>query len=74
MNGSKLYLIAQGEDIQLQTFPTRPAHDYELANDFATLIGFRTVLTAGQDYDYTVYLVPEGEYGKQKPVNPIAQW
>lgn len=74
MNGHKLYLKAEGEGIELTTFSTKPAHDYEASNDDATLVGFTSVLPAGARTEYTVYLVPEAVYGTEKPINPIKEW
>ena len=74
MNGDRLFVVVEGEGIKLQTFSTKADNEFEASNEFATLIGFSANLTSGSRSVFSVYLIPEEDYGTQRPLPEIKRW
>ncbi|AFK01570.1 heparinase II/III family protein [Emticicia oligotrophica DSM 17448] len=66
-NGKKLILkVIQPANKTIQTWSTKPPHDYDAANDGTILVGFEANLSPNTNSTLEVQLIPEGAKTKSK--------
>ncbi len=75
LNGEKLLMIVDGNDIKIQTWSSAPQHFYDEPNSGTILVGFTARLSPSMQSSYTVYLVPqEVKSAVTQNIKPLKNW
>ena len=75
LNGEKMIVKVIGKEVELQTWPTDPPHDYDEPNPGTVLFGFTCTLKPSEKADISVFLIPEAEYKNiHYNLQPLNKW
>jgi hypothetical protein len=74
-NGKKLRLLIKSKQkVEMKIGDTKSPNDYDAPNPGTTLIGFESLIPAGEKVDFTVFLLPEKTKFRKRHSMKLSQW